>query len=65
MNENDLLKIAKSSAQKMGLPSRRKRIIKEWWQSIYWYWYFTIVYYYCRLMLKIVPKRHRHKYLYL
>ena len=30
MNKSDINKIAKRSAKKLGLPSRNKRIVKEW-----------------------------------
>ena len=62
MTEQDIDKIARQSAKKMGLPSRRMRILKEWLESVYWVVLFTTTYYYCRVMHKIVPKKYKYKF---
>lgn len=62
MNEQDIDKIARQSAKKLGLPSRRMRILKEWCDSVYWTIFVITTYWYCRIMHTIVPKKYKHRY---
>jgi len=61
MNDKDIAKIARQSAKKLKLPSRRMRIIRDWYESVRWDVYYYSTYWYCRIMHKIVPKRFKHK----
>jgi len=38
------------------------RILKEWWDPIYWTIVLITTYWYCRVMYKIVPKKYKCKY---
>lgn len=62
MTEKDIDKIARQSAKKLKLPSRRMKILKEWWDPIYWTIVLITTYWYCRVMYKIVPKKYKCKY---
>jgi len=56
MNERDILRIAKQSAKKLGLPSRSKRILLEYFDDFLWFFVAT----YIRIVFTVVPKRYRH-----
>lgn len=68
MNEQDIQHIAKQSARKLNLPSRRVRICKEFFYKVYsrleFYLYWEPLFWYCRMMYHIVPKKYKHKYKY-
>lgn len=50
MTEQDINRIAKKSAKKLGLPSRRIRLIKSWFDSRWW----DIQYFYIILTDKMI-----------
>ena len=62
MTEKDIDKTARQSAKKLKLPSRRMRILKEWWDPIFWSILLITTYWYCRVMYTIVPKKYKCKY---